>query len=435
MYRTLWPARSLVTANPVTPGIIIFSSVKTSGMKNTRGFGYLQVMLIVAMACLQSCKYDSIETPIEDFRGEIISTELLHHYTIAQTDSVLEAYDPDLLLYPNDYEIDIYKIIYKTIDADGNETQASGAAVIPSNNTVSFPLCIYEHGTIVKREAVPSRESDELLLGIIYGCVGYVTSLPDYLGMGDSPGLHPYCHAATEASASIDMLRATKQLCSEKNILLNTQLFIFGYSQGGHAAMATTKEIQENYADEFTITASAPMSGPYDMSGAQTDFVLQDEPYGAPFYLPYLMFAYNEVYDMYDSPSDYLLSPYDVTLPPLFDGYHDGWEIDAAMPSIPKQIVKPEVLEDFINNPQNPFRMALEKNDLTGWVPTIPMIIYYCTADELVNYQNSLNAQDAFIANGSTTTTLYEPSPTASHTDCAEPCFIFARVYFDNLKE
>lgn len=69
--------------------------------------------------------------------------------------------------------------------------------------------------------------------------------------------------------------------------------------------MATTREIQLNHSDEFTITASAPMSGPYDMSGAQTDYVLSDEPYGAPFYLPYLMFAYNEVYKMYDSPSDF----------------------------------------------------------------------------------------------------------------------------------
>lgn len=72
------------------------------------------------------------------------------------------------------------------------------------------------------------------------------------------------------------------------------------------------------------------------MSGAQTDYVLSDEPYGAPFYLPYLMFAYNEVYKMYDSPSDFLIAPFDQTIPPLFDGEHEGWEVDAVMPSVPK---------------------------------------------------------------------------------------------------
>jgi hypothetical protein len=177
------------------------------------------------------------------------------------------------------------------------------------------------------------------------------------------------------------------------------------------------------------------MSGPYDMDGAQTDFVLQDDPYGAPFYLPYLMFAYNEVYDMYATPSDFLIAPYDVTLPALFDGYHEGWEIDNAMTSISKQIIKPEVLDDFMNNPENPFRLALIQNDLTNWKPTIPMIMYYCTADELVNYQNAINAQNAFAAIGSTSTATYQPSASASHTDCAEPCFIFARNTFDVLKE
>ncbi|MEZ5014779.1 MAG: lipase family protein [Chitinophagales bacterium] len=396
---------------------------------------FFSLLLATTMFWLQGCYVDPSLIDSDRYRGEIIQYTLLHHYTIEQTDSVLAAYDPSLLSYPNDYLIDIYKVIYKTIDADGNETQASGAVILPANNAVAFPYSLYTHGTVVERYAVPSYESDEIILGIIYACAGYVGVLPDYLGLGDSPGLHPYCHSATEASASIDLLRAARRICADKSVNLNGQLFIFGYSQGGHAAMATTKAIQEDYKGEFTVTASAPMSGPYDMSGAQTDYVLSDEPYGAPFYLPYLMFAYNEVYHMYASPSDFLKAPYDTTLPALFDGEHSGWEIDNAMPDIPKNIIKENVLQDFLYNPDNPFRIALEENDLTAWKPTIPMIMYYCGGDELVNYQNSINAQNIFIANGSSTTSLYQPSSTASHTDCAEPCFIFARAWFDSLKE
>ncbi len=391
--------------------------------------------IIILSILISSCKYDAAITETDDFRGEIISSQLLHAYSIEQTDSVLAAYDPDLLTYPNDYPIEIYRVIYKTIDAFGNETQASGAVVLPVTGSTAFPNCIYAHGTVLKRFDVPSYESDELILGIIYACSGYIMSLPDYLGMGDSPGRHLYCHAKTEATASVDLLRAAKTLSAEKNVLFNDQLFIFGYSQGGHAAMATTREIQLYHGDEFTITASAPMSGPYDMSGAQTDYVLSDDPYGAPFYLPYLMFAYNEVYKMYDSPSDYLIPPYDQTLPPLFDGEHESWEVDAIMPAVPKNIIKPEVLEDFLNNENNPFRIALRDNDLTGWKPEIPLMMYYCTADELVNYQSAINAQEIFINNGCTSSTLYQPSASASHTDCAEPCFIFARIWFDGLKE
>lgn len=394
----------------------------------------IPVILIAVLFSACSVDTDPNKTPDPAYRGEIISTTLLHDWSIAQTDSALGAYDPSLLTYPNNYPIKIYRVVYKTIDANGLETQASGAVVIPAGVTNGAPLCLYTHGTVVERYEVPSYESDELVLGMLYGADGYVVTLPDYLGMGDSPGRHPYCHAATEATASVDLMRAARTMCADLAVTLNNQLFIFGYSQGGHAAMAATKAIQEDYSDEFTITASAPMSGPYDLSGAQTDYVLADAPYGAPFYLPYLMFGYNEIYDMYASPSDYLVSPYDTLLPPLFDGTYSGGEIDAVMPSIPKQIIKPEVLEDFINNPENPFRLALQENDLTNWIPTIPMIMYYCSGDELVNYQNSIIAQDIFTANGATTTSLYQPSATAGHGDCAEPCFIFANIWFSSLR-
>lgn len=392
---------------------------------------------VLCISCLfNSCKYESIEELNTDsFRGEIISAELLHAYSIEQTDSVLAAYDTTLLSYPNIYPINIYKVVYKTIDADGNETKASGSVVLPMDSNIIFPLCSYEHGTITNKESVPSRESEELLLGIIFACGGYVMSLPDYLGLGDSPGMHPYCHAKTEATASIDLLRAAKKLSADNSISINAQLFIFGYSQGGHAAMATTKEIQQNYSSEFTITASAPMSGPYDMDGAQTDVVLSDEPYAAPYYLPYLMFAYNSVYAMYDNPSDFLLEPYDELLPPLMDGTHEGYEIDAVIPDIPKQIIKPEVLEDFINNPQNPFRIALQENDLTQWKPEVPVIMYYCTADELVSFQNTINALNSFSELGSTMADKFDSFYSGSHTACAQPCFVYARTWFDSLKE
>ncbi len=87
----------------------------------------------------------------------------------------------------------------------------------------------------------------------------------------------------------------------------------------------------------------------------------------------------------------------------MFDGYHDSWEIDAVMPAIPNDIVKPEVLDDFINNSNNPFRLALMDNDLTDWGPAYPLTMYYYTGDDLVSYLNTINAYSSFIENGSTT--------------------------------
>jgi hypothetical protein len=186
---------------------------KLPGMLRKNYFSSQIIFILFIAVQISSCKSDEEIPAADEFRGDLISYELLHHYTIAQSDSVLAAYDPALLSYPNDYEIEIYKVIYKTIDANDNEVQASGAIVIPINSDIQFPLCLYDHGTVVMRDEVPSRESEEILIGISYACGGYVTALPDYLGMGDSPGLHPYCHAKTEASASVDILRATRNLC------------------------------------------------------------------------------------------------------------------------------------------------------------------------------------------------------------------------------
>ena len=101
------------------------------------------LLLLITSIFVSGCKNGLITEPKEldfDFRGEIISIELLHSWTIAQTDSALAAYDPDLLTYPNDYPIDIYRIVYKTVDAFNNETQASGAIVLPKSADVDFVL-------------------------------------------------------------------------------------------------------------------------------------------------------------------------------------------------------------------------------------------------------------------------------------------------------
>lgn len=81
------------------------------------------------------------------------------------------------------------------------------------------------------------------------------------MGLGYGPGLYPDVHAASEATATIDMLRATRNYCQQNAIGLNGQVFLFGYSQGGHATAAAQKMIEEKYPHEFTITASAPMAG------------------------------------------------------------------------------------------------------------------------------------------------------------------------------
>lgn len=123
---------------------------------------------------------------------------------------------------------------------------------------------------------------------------GYAAMYPDYYGIGKGEGKHLYQHAWSEAYAFIYMLYAVDELNQKLNVKSNGQLFLTGYSQGGHASLAAHKYLQELNDPRFQVTASSPMSGAYDMTGEQEKYMFQEYP--RPFYLPYLILSYQEAY-------------------------------------------------------------------------------------------------------------------------------------------
>ena len=373
-------------------------------------------------------------------RGKLLSTTLIGSYTPSEVCDLMDTYLPGVICatFPPTYGVDIYKIIYETMDIRDEVALVSGALIVPKGVNKLLPIASYQHGTTFSKGNVPSNESTEMLIGLgMAASGGYVVQMPDYLGLGSSLGLHPYHHARTEATCVIDMLRATKSYCAEQDIPLNGQLFLFGYSQGGHSTMAAHKYIETYYSDEFTVTASAPMEGAYDISGAQTDVLLRGEPYPAPYYLPYLLFAYNQVYKMYPTLADVLKPDYYTQLAPIMADnvtYGDG-DIDEVMPDVPIEIMKPEVIEDFKINPNHPFRKALADNDVYKWVPKAPMRMFHCTGDAHVDFNNAQVAYDYFRAHGATNVELTIPLENAGHDVCVLPTLIQGKEWLDSLKE
>lgn len=333
-----------------------------------------------------------------------------------------------------DYDVDLHKIVYNTIDPKGNPTIASGAIAVPVGYECSFPIASYNHGTIVKKDEVPSNTSTEALIGVGMASSGYIVSLPDYLGLGDGPGLHPYVHAKSQATATIDMIYACKEFLDAAELSYNEQLFLFGYSQGGHACMATHKEIEENPSYGLTVTASAPMSGPYDISGIQTQYLVDDIPYDSPGYLPYVVLAYQQVYDyLPQDPSEIFVTPYDTLLPTLFDGTNTFGSINSQVPAIPNEMILPDVFEAFTSDPDHPLRVALRDNDVYDWSPTAPIHMFYCTEDEQVNFENALLAGDVLTANGGDIQ-VTDGGP-LTHGGCVAPALIGGKAFFDSYRE
>ena len=369
---------------------------------------------------------------------QLISYQFLQHYTAQDIDNILVDFGLPSGLIEAEYEVDYYKITYTTRNAqDTGNTLATGALVVPSGVTCPVPLVSYQHGTTSLRYAVPSaRGGSEFNIGIIASALtGSITSMPDYLGLGDSPGFHPYVHAASEASASIDLLRTARELADTLQYNLNDQLFLFGYSQGGHSTMSLFKELETNLSNEFTVTACVPMSGPYDVSGVQAATITGDTAYATPGYLPYVIMGLQEAYgNVYNDLSEVFRAPYDTILPGYFDGTHNmGW-INNRLPDTPNLMLDTAYFQDFLSNPNHIGWQILKDNDLYNWAPQAPLSMYYCTQDEQVFYKNSLVARDSMHALGATHVIATDFGP-YTHAGCASFCFLTGLALFEQYMD
>ena len=358
-------------------------------------------------------------------RGDLLSSEFIDSKSINEIQNYLSSSLGDFGLTA-EYSAIMYSILYETIDQFGNPAVASGMLVFPDDNQKAFPLVTFQHGTQVRRASAPSMNGFNTLSQAMT-TAGFIYMEPDYLGLGQSQIAHPYHLKDVTAYSVIDMLRAVKQFCDENNFIqYNNQLFLEGYSEGGYATMAAVKEIEDNLSDEFQISMSFPMAGAYDLSGVMVDLMLSEEVYPDPYYLPFFVLSYIDMYSL-GSVDDFFLPEYADILPDLFNGEHSGGYINSFLPDIPITMMKEDVITEFSTNPNFPFRLALEENDLYDWVPQNTMYLFHGIIDESVPYENSVVAYNQFIANGSEN--VYLESLNASyggHQDAAPFCLLAA---------
>ena len=173
----------------------------------------------------------------------------------------------------------------------------------------------------------------------------------------------PTNSAETEGRSGYDLLRALREVNLELDIAWNDQLFVTGYSQGGHAAMAVHKYIQEHPEANLSVTASSPMSGAYDMAGAQSVTMFQE--YTQPWYLPYLIYGYESIYDEIEGPTEAVFKPpYDTLIPNMYDGNHDRFDFNKVLPSIPAEMVVDSIVHLFKTDSNFFFTRLLKENAL-----------------------------------------------------------------------
>jgi len=335
------------------------------------------------------------------------------------------------VIHPN-YDVEAYKIIYTTTDLQGELTDASGALFIPKNIVTSNPIVAYLHGTLTRDSDAPSNLSgNETIIGWMFAMNGYITLMPDYLGLGNGSGLHPYLHAQSEASATTDMIQAMKLFLQQQSIPFINDLYLCGYSQGGHAAVATQKYIESQTTPVINLKINVAGSGPYYLSLIQKKFVFANENYENASFLPYLLQSYQAAYgNLYQNLSQVFIDPYDDQIPGLFDGTLTVDEIDSYLPSAWKSMFQPNYFSGISSNYFHPVNRALRANDLIRWKPLSKLRLFYSLTDELVDKDNSIVAWLSYILQGASDIVAL-PVGSYKHAEAAVYVVFLAKSNFD----
>ena len=337
-------------------------------------------------------------------------------------------------------DVAAYRILYTTTDLEGRLDTASGLLVLPNNVEGPFPQLIYQHGTVDGRFDVPSELAGgwELALGI--ASFGFVTITPDFQGLGTSRGIHPYVHADSEALAAVDMLIAVQSFLRDSNIEVTDKLFVTGYSQGGHAAMAAHRALERDYSDQFEVTASAPMSGPYNISGAMLDFTLGDSEYNFVGYLAWTTLSYQRAYPDLMPDLDVIFKEKYIAPIQQFATEEIGLgELNQQLRSLiledsnivqPKFMFTDEILSIISNREDHPINDAFKANDLHNWLPVAPIRMLYCGMDEQVAFQNALIAESTMMQLGAPDVAAVLIDENGNHGSCVIPASLYMVDYF-----
>ncbi len=292
--------------------------------------------------------------------------------------------------------VDLYRSTYRTTGADGRPTTASMLVAVPRTGR-RLATVTWLHGTRAYRADTGSlADNPDRAAAVQFATAGHPTVAPDYLGLGEGPGTHPYMLTRPTVTASLDALRAARRLTP-----LDRRVLVTGFSQGGQAAMLVGRALRHD--PYFRLAALAPVNGPHDIRGAELPAALDGRLDGlsATFYLGYAMVAWNREYHLWDSPAEAFRAPYDGVMDRLFDNDTPEEEIARTLPASPAELFTPSFLA-WLRHPTGRLAWALARNDdaCRGWRPGVPVRLYTADGDRDVAVENTLNCRAQLAESG-----------------------------------
>ena len=360
----------------------------------------------------------------------------------------------------------VEKISYQTKGSGGEATNATAALMLPTGESKDCqgdrPVLLHAHGTATEKSydftQVGNTDNPAgaraTLMAANFAAQGYIVVAPNYAGYDTSTlDYHPYLNAKQQSEEMVTALDTARSLIKQQQSVNNTnyinvkdsgKLFLTGYSQGGHVAMATAQLLQDQ---NKVVTAIAPSSGPYALAAFGDAIFTGNVNLGSTKFAPLLAMSFQKVNnDIYRSPTELFSSSYANTVLPNATSFNDlvqagkipanalfqksptGFPVvDSLEPSeLPfasvgfddnEYLIQTSFREAYLkdvqanpdgllvpggnamtaDNPQSNIRKALKDNDVRDYIPKMPTLICGGNQDPTVFYDLNTGAMAGIL--------------------------------------
>jgi len=320
------------------------------------------------------------------------------------------------------------KISYNTVNEDDTPVVASGLLVIPTatdeyqaqrhsqgQQPFSVSMLCDNHPTIFADVDAPSNvevsdhQPNYSLAVLETGFAGFAAILPDYIGFGDSNNtVHPYITKKASARASLDMIKASMKYMKDNGVVLNHQLYITGYSEGGYIAMALAQKVEAELGS-VNLMGVAPMAGPYNVKDLADIELNATHTMVYPAFLADLSYSYSYYYDDLNLSEIANSNITEQQFQTAFSGAYDTVPIHTILgltnnygfnSYTADELFDAAFLNDYTNNVNAVIKARFEENNLDSWTPKSKMNFIQCVDDEIIPFSESQNTYAKFKANG-----------------------------------
>ncbi len=347
---------------------------------------------------------------------------------------------------------DLHKIHYESQSEKGQRIILSGLLVLPRLGAPKG-LVVFNHGTTADRTLSPSRfvgssKSPEVeLAALAFASGGYAIAMPDYLGLGDDKGSHPYPLGTVNSLSAVDIIVPARTAARRLGITVGPRLFVSGYSEGGAVAMWTVRRLEQKPASPYRVSAAALMSGPYDLSDTTVQSTVASGANSTLFAARLYLLAYM-MHSLQKSGAIQLNQYFGPAMASVvsrvFDkGYTDEEIIKrlgvaAAMFGAKNSLdrITTTRFRDALRtgDPADPAIRALRENDCYDWMPRTKILLTCLQSDSVVMPANTQKAITAMRARGVKSDVVRDfviKDSSLNHATAAIPSLMLARRFFD----